>query len=101
VADERRERKSGRAFFCNEVEVVGYGPRRSSDLSVGGMFIESIAGYPLGTVLQLRFKLKEEDPMPIAVQARVLYSANGIGVGLEFLDLAPDDRTRIARLVSE
>ncbi len=101
MADERRERKSGRAFFCNEVEVVGYGPRRSSDLSVGGMFIESIAGYPPGTVLQLRFKLKEGDPMPIAVQARVLYSANGIGVGLEFLDLAPDDRMRIARLVSE
>lgn len=97
MAHERR--LNDRVFFCNEVEVVGYGPRRSSDLSVGGMFLESIAGYPLGTVLQLRFKLKEEDPTPIAVEARVLYAANGIGVGLEFLDLVPEDRMRIAALV--
>lgn len=98
MADERRRHE--RAFYCNEVEVVGYGPRRSSDLSIGGMFLESIAGYPLGTVLQLRFKLKEEDTTPIAVQARVLYAANGIGVGLEFLDLNPGDRMRIATLVA-
>lgn len=95
------ERRSGdRAFFCNEVEVVGYGPRRSSDLSVGGMFLETIASYPIGTVLTLRFKLAENDGAPISVQARVLYAANGIGVGVEFLDLKPQDRARIATLVA-
>ena len=96
----RSERKGERAFFCNEVEVVGYGPRRSSDLSEGGMFLESIAGYPIGTVLQLRFKLSENDPAPIDVQARVLYAVNGIGVGLEFLDLPAEARTKIAKVVA-
>ena len=97
MSDDRRH--SQRALFCNEVEVVGYGPRRSSDLSAGGMFIETIAAFPRDTVLQLKFKLAANEPAPIVVQARVLYVANGIGVGVEFMDLAGDDRVRIERIV--
>lgn len=98
MAGERRH--SERVLFCNEVDVVGYGPRRSSDLSSGGMFIETIAAFPKGTVLELRFKVQEHEPEPIRVKARVLYSANGIGVGVEFLDLLPQDRDRIERVLS-
>jgi hypothetical protein len=98
VIDDRRQ--SQRALFCNEVEVVGYGPRRSSDLSAGGMFLETIAAFPKDTVLQLRFKLAENQSTPIAVHARVLYVATGIGVGVEFMDLSPEDRMRIERLLS-
>jgi PilZ domain len=86
-------------LFCNEVEVVGYGPRRSADLSAGGMFLETIAAFPRDTVLKLKFKLDENESAPIVVQARVLYVANGIGVGVEFMDLAPDDRDRIERFL--
>jgi hypothetical protein len=82
-------------MFCNEVELAGYGPRRSSDLSAGGMFIETIAAFPRDTVLQLKFRLGENDSAPIEVQARVLYVATGIGIGVEFMDLAPGDRARI------
>jgi hypothetical protein len=98
VAGERRH--SERVLFCNEVEVVGYGPRRSSDLSPGGMFIETIAAFPRGTVLELRFKVQEDERDPICVKARVLYSADSIGVGVEFLDLLPEDRRRIERVLS-
>lgn len=97
MSDDRRQ--SQRALFCNEVEVVGYGPRRSSDLSAGGMFIETIAGFPKDTVLQLKFKLAEEESTPIVVRARVLYIASGIGVGVEFMDLAAADRVRIERIL--
>ncbi len=97
VSDDRRH--SQRALFCNEVEVVGYGPRRSSDLSAGGMFIETIAAFPKDTVLQLKFKLGENESTPIVVRARVLYVASGIGVGVEFMDLAPDDRVRIEKML--
>jgi hypothetical protein len=97
VSDDRRH--SQRALFCNEVQVVGYGPRRSSDLSAGGMFIETIASFPKDTVLQLEFKLAQDETTPIVVRARVLYVATGIGVGVEFMDLAPGDRTRIERLL--
>ena len=97
MSDDRRH--SQRALFCNEVEVVGYGPRRTADLSAGGMFIETIAAFPRDTVLHLKFKLGEAESPPIVVQARVLYVANGIGVGVEFMDLAPDDRVRIERIL--
>ena len=97
MSDDRRH--SQRALFCNEVEVVGYGPRRSADLSAGGMFIEAIAAFPRDTVLKLKFKLAEDEPDPIVVQARVLYVADGIGVGVEFMDLAPEDRARIERIL--
>lgn len=98
MSDDRRN--SQRALFCNEVEVVGYGPRRSADLSAGGMFIESIAAFPRDTVLKLKFKLGDNDSAPVVVQARVLYVAKGIGVGVEFMDLTPEDRTRIERLLA-
>jgi hypothetical protein len=88
-------------LFCNEVEVVGYGPRRSADLSAGGMFIETIASFPRDTVLQLKFKLGENESGPIVVRARVLYVANGIGVGVEFMDLEPLDRERIERILPQ
>jgi hypothetical protein len=97
VRDDRRH--SERALFCNEVEVVGYGPRRSSDLSAGGMFLETIAAFPKDTVLQLKFKLGDDGSEPIAVRAKVLYVANGIGVGVEFMDLSPADRMRIERML--
>jgi hypothetical protein len=98
VGDDRRH--SERALFCNEVEVVGYGPRRSSDLSAGGMFLETIAAFPKDTVLQLKFKLGEDASEPIVVRAKVLYVANGIGVGVEFMDLSPHDQTRIEQMLS-
>jgi PilZ domain len=64
------------------------------------MFIESIAAFPRDTVLKLKFKLGDNDSAPVVVQARVLYVANGIGVGVEFMDLTPEDRVRIEQLLS-
>ncbi len=64
------------------------------------MFIEAIAAFPKDTVLQLKFKLGENESTPVVVKARVLYVANGIGVGVEFMDLTPEDRIRIERLLS-
>jgi hypothetical protein len=64
------------------------------------MFLETIAAFPKDTILQLRFKLAENESTPIAVRARVLYVATGIGVGVEFMDLSPEDRIRIERLLS-
>jgi len=65
------------------------------------MFIETIASFPRDTVLQLKFKLGESESVPIVVRARVLYVANGIGVGVEFMDLEPEDRVRIERILPE
>jgi len=95
--DERRIDK--RVPFIQEVEIVGMGTRRCSDLSVGGMYLETIAPYTPGEALPLRLKLQESDPRPIEVQSRVLYVHPGIGVGLGFVDLKSEDRKRIEKMV--
>lgn len=64
------------------------------------MFIETIAAFPRGTVLDLKFRLREDDEAPVIVKARVLYSASSIGMGVEFLDLDPRDRDRIERALA-
>jgi len=92
---ENDRRLQQRLLFCNEVEVVGFGPRRSTDLSIGGMFLESMVTFPVGSVLELRFKLNNADSDPIVVKARVSYEVPSVGVGVEFLDLTAQDRARI------
>jgi hypothetical protein len=97
MGEERRRHK--RIPFITPVEGVGAG--RSSDLSAGGMYIETINSFTVGSVVDLAFRLAETDDRPIRVQARVLYQHPGIGIGVSFIDLWPDDRRRIERWVEE
>jgi c-di-GMP-binding flagellar brake protein YcgR len=96
---ERRRNK--RISFIKDVEVIGVGIRRSSDLSIGGMYIETVTTFPVGAILDLRFKLQEIDDQLIQVQAKVLYEHGGIGIGLCFVDLSPEDREKIQKLVDQ
>ena len=96
---ERRQHK--RIAFIQEVKVHLIGSLRCSDLSVGGMFLETVQSYGAGTTIELRFKLNDSDEYPIDVQARVVYLYQGIGVGLCFLNLKPEDRQRIEKFVQE
>ncbi len=96
---DRRQRK--RIPFIKEVEVSGVGILQCSDLNLGGMFLETVHYYPVGTVLDLKFKLRETDEHPINVQARVIYKHKGIGVGLYFSSLKLEDRQKIEKFIEE
>jgi c-di-GMP-binding flagellar brake protein YcgR len=97
--DERRS--SGRVPFDKEVEVVGVGKCRSSDISIGGMYLITKQAFPPGNPITLRFKLHEGDAQPIQVRARVLYTHKGIGIGLGFIDLNFDDLARIVKFIEQ
>jgi hypothetical protein len=97
--DERRRQK--RIPFLKEIEVVGLGIFRSSDISIGGMYLESMQDFPAGTLLDLRFKLNHSDEEPILLQARVLYSQPHVGLGLAFVNINSADRERILKLVEQ
>ncbi len=60
----------------------------------GGMFIETKDPLPLGVKLNLRFNLNDDGPAVVAV-AEVTYTVSRMGMGVQFLDLAPADRKRI------
>ena len=63
-------------------------------LSGGGVFVEVDENYPLGTVVRLQFKLPGEDE-DVRCHGGVCYSVEGQGLGLESLDISPDDRDRL------
>ncbi|HEV8324145.1 MAG TPA: PilZ domain-containing protein [Myxococcota bacterium] len=95
-AEHRRHR---RIPFLKEVEVLGVGVRRSSDLSLGGIYLETVTAFHDAEVLGVRFKLRDDDPLPVQVKARVAYQHEGLGVGLSFVDLSPADHARIEQLI--
>lgn len=73
---------------------------RLATLGPGGVFIELGQEYPLGSLLSLRFKLPPSfnEIVCWGVVRNALY---GRGVGIEFSDLRPGDRDRIASFVTE
>ncbi len=74
--------------------------RTLRDLSEGGAFIETAEGFPIGSVLSLRFDLPGvRDLISCAVSVRNVRS-DGTGLGVQFLDLSPDDRRLVTAFVS-
>jgi len=94
-------RQYKRVRYVNEVEVVDVGTHRCSDLSLGGMYLETVQSFPVGSVVTVRFKLRHTDEHAIRVTARVLYIHEGMGVGLTFVDLNPQDREKIEKFIDQ
>jgi c-di-GMP-binding flagellar brake protein YcgR len=94
---ERRTHK--RVPFVKEVEVVDGGMRRCSDLSIGGMYLETVVSLPAGTLIHLRFKLHDTDEHTMEIEARVLYSHDNIGAGLSFVNLSQENQEKLRKFV--
>lgn len=71
----------------------------SRDVSRGGMFIETAEPLPVDTQLNLRFNLDDDGPV-VAALAQVTYQVVKLGMGIEFVDLSPEDRRRIEAYVA-
>lgn len=74
----------------------------SADVSGGGAFLRSDLLFEVGELLNVEFDLP--GGRHIRAQSRVVRVARGgekdkyPGMGLEFLDLSPDDRAALARV---
>jgi hypothetical protein len=69
----------------------GYGdflPVRVPDLSATGMFINTPQQFPEGAVLKVRFRLPRTQTW-VSARAEVRYFVEGVGVGVEFVDINP------------
>ena len=92
-------RREPRVCLSSDVECeveTGHVRWRFADISAGGMFIDVYDPLPAGTLFRLRFQL---DPPPIAARAQVHYVQPRIGMGVEFVELAEQDRHRIREIV--
>lgn len=68
---------------------------RAPDISPRGMFIHIPQHFPEGAVLKLEFRLSRSGHA-VKTRAEVRYSLPGVGIGVEFVDIAPDDEQAIA-----
>lgn len=89
-----------RVPFVAEVEIHGVGRRRCSDLSLGGLYLDSVDAFQLGERLALRFKLRPADARAIDAEANVAYQHPGLGAGLNFVRISHDDLAAIEAFVT-
>ena len=69
---------------------------RAPDISPTGMFINTGADFHEGAILKVRFRLAKSN-YPIDVRCEVRYCLLGVGIGIEFIDMAPADQKAIAK----
>ena len=69
------------------------------DLSVGGAFVVPFEGLRPGGLLDVKFRLPGEE-QDILCSAIVRHTGGGDGIGIQFLDLQPDEKARIEAFVA-
>jgi hypothetical protein len=92
MATTSAERRRNLRFpFSASVEVIETNSQtkisgRTSDLSLGGCYVDTISTFPIGTEASLRIIRENET---FEAQVKVVYSTIGMGMGLAFLSAQP------------
>ena len=96
----QERRRADRIPYLLEVKCTdfGPGPLRISDLSSTGAFIDTLNSVRIGSVIKLRFQLKE---LEINVSAEVRHCVRFIGIGVRFLDLSADEQYFLSFVVAQ
>lgn len=71
---------------------------RSSDLAIGGCFIDAMSPFPTGTSVVVRLAYNQRK---FEAKARVAYSQSGMGMGLAFTQVEPDHRWILEQWLGE
>lgn len=71
---------------------------RMTDLGLGGCYVDALTSFPVGTLVMVR--MTRED-LPFEAGAKVVFSKPGLGMGLAFSDLEPEQQTILSQWISE
>lgn len=96
--DERRRYERSRLIidvYFNGSDLTGVAGTK--DISPGGLYMNTQAEIPEGSVLTLRIPLAGRD---IVCNGEVVYSNPGIGVGVNFQGLSDEDRAHLERTLA-
>jgi hypothetical protein len=95
--DRRREDRSRLIIdlFFEGSDATGVASTR--DISVGGLYMNTLAFLPEGAYVVLRVLL---GGVQVVLKARVVYSNPGHGVGVHFYDMSEETREVLERAVS-
>lgn len=102
MTDDRSRRAQQRFDVRIPVEVSYQGQVLSTytrNISLGGMFMESVGNIPFGAVVQLRFSLPEISG-PVTVDAHVRWVQGTDGLGVQFVGLRAREVWALQKLFS-
>lgn len=96
TGDRRLQRRAPLAtqVECEQCMTLAF----SRDISPGGMFIETNASLPVGSLLTVRFNLNNKDRV-VTATAHVAYHVEKMGMGILFSEIGPEDRDAIQEYV--
>jgi hypothetical protein len=69
-------------------------PVRVPDVSTTGMFINTARHFTEGAVIKVHFRLIRSN-YEVNARAEVRYCLRGVGVGIQFVDISPQDQAAI------
>ena len=98
MTDERRNQR--RVSTSIEVVWEGHSGRyesRTSDLSAGGCFVDTVGLVSLGE--NIKFTLLLPAGESIAIVGNVVYSYPPVGFGVQFTNVSEADREKIDRII--
>ena len=96
--DDRRQHDRSRIIvdvYFNGADATGIASTK--DIGAGGLYMNTQKELPEGGLLTLRLPFPEGD---VVVNAEVVYSNPGVGVGVEFHGLSEKDRATIERALA-
>jgi hypothetical protein len=71
---------------------------RTSELGLGGCYVDTLNPFPVGTVVQLRIL---RDSGALETQAKVVYVHPSFGMGCAFIEMAPEQRSVLEGWLAE
>ncbi|MGB9600666.1 MAG: PilZ domain-containing protein [Myxococcota bacterium] len=77
--------------------------QRTANISEGGLFFERTVPHPKGTIVNLKFTLPNQTE-PIKVKGEIVNlpnDAEGLGMGIKFLDLTDEQKKAILNYINE
>lgn len=97
------QRKHPRYAFTATIEAIEQRSQtrikgRTSDLSLGGCYVDTISPFSQGTIIHLRIS---KGNVAFKTKARVAYSLNGMGMGLSFVSDVPDSLLPVEKWIAE
>jgi uncharacterized protein (TIGR02266 family) len=100
VTDERRNQTRVPLFVEVAWEsAAGHYEARTSDVSVGGCFVDSVSRVTEGEVIRFTLQLPEDDS--IEVEAIVTYAYPNIGFGVQFTKVSSEALRKLQQLIAD
>jgi uncharacterized protein (TIGR02266 family) len=100
IVKDNEQRRAWRSALLLELTYEGAGVRtetRISDISVKGVYIDTMTLIPVGSNLKLTFTLP--DGYVVHAGGEVVHSQPQAGIGVKFVNLDPEDARRIREFI--